>query len=62
MKPSLERSQRFSEDFDAQFRWYLEHAGEQVAERFLNAGPARRAATSSRTRSSMTSSYASSGR
>ena len=31
------RSAFFSVDFDRQFRWYLEHAGERVAVRFLTA-------------------------
>jgi toxin ParE1/3/4 len=33
----VRRSAFFREDFDRQFRWYLEHAGERVAVRFLAA-------------------------
>jgi toxin ParE1/3/4 len=37
MKPSLRRHDDFNSDFDRQYRWYLEQAGEIVAERFLKA-------------------------
>jgi toxin ParE1/3/4 len=37
MKLSLERSEQFTSDFDQQYRWYLGHSGERVAESFLNA-------------------------
>jgi len=37
MKLSLYRSQDFNADFDQQYRWYLEQAGEDLAERFLAA-------------------------
>jgi toxin ParE1/3/4 len=37
MSLSLARSERFDADFELQYRWYLEHAGEKVATRFLNA-------------------------
>ena len=37
MKLSLHRANDFNRDFDLQYRWYLEHANESVAERYLNA-------------------------
>lgn len=37
MSRSLRRSDRFTEDFDRQFRWYLAEAGETVARRYLEA-------------------------
>lgn len=36
MKQSF-RTEGFNADFDAQNRWYLEHAGEEVAGKFLSA-------------------------
>jgi plasmid stabilization system protein ParE len=36
MKQSF-RAEEFNADFDAQHRWYLEQAGEDVAKNFLNA-------------------------
>lgn len=33
----LHRSDYFNRDFDLQYRWYLEHAGEEIAERYLTA-------------------------
>jgi toxin ParE1/3/4 len=37
MKLTLHRARGFNADFDMQYRWYLEKAGEDVAERFLQA-------------------------
>ena len=37
MKLALQRSKDFNRDFDLQYRWYLEQAGEAAAERYLNA-------------------------
>jgi toxin ParE1/3/4 len=37
MKLALQRSKDFNRDFDLQYRWYLERAGEAVAERYLGA-------------------------
>lgn len=37
MSVPLYRSGDFNKDFDLQYRWYLEVANEEVAERFLNA-------------------------
>jgi plasmid stabilization system protein ParE len=37
MKLSLHRAETFNADFDQQYRWYLEPAGEELAERFLMA-------------------------
>ena len=37
MTLALHRSDCFNHDFDLQYRWYLEQAGEAVAERYLNA-------------------------
>jgi len=37
MSLSLERSEWFEADFELEFRWYLQHAGEKQATRFLNA-------------------------
>jgi plasmid stabilization system protein ParE len=37
MKLSLHRAEEFNADFDQQHRWYLEQAGEELAERFLMA-------------------------
>jgi len=37
MKTGLHRSEDFSRDFDLQYRYYLDRAGEEVAERFLEA-------------------------
>ena len=37
MKLALHRSDDFHGDFDLQYRWYLEQAGEAVAERYLDA-------------------------
>ena len=37
MKLLLHRSEDFNRDFDLQYRWYLEQAGEAVAERYLSA-------------------------
>ena len=34
MKLALQRSDDFNLDFDLQYRWYLEQAGEAVAERY----------------------------
>jgi plasmid stabilization system protein ParE len=39
MKLTLQRADEFNADFDQQYRWYLEQAGEEVAERFLRAVP-----------------------
>jgi toxin ParE1/3/4 len=39
MKLTLQRADEFNSDFDQQYRWYLEQAGEEVAGRFLNAVP-----------------------
>ena len=37
MKLSLHRADAFNADFDQQHRWYLEEAGEELAERFVTA-------------------------
>lgn len=37
MNDSLHRADEFNRDFDFQYRWYLEQAGEGVAERYLEA-------------------------
>ncbi|MGD0252904.1 MAG: type II toxin-antitoxin system RelE/ParE family toxin [Verrucomicrobiota bacterium] len=37
MKLSLHRAEEFNADFDQQHRWYLEQAGEELAERFVTA-------------------------
>jgi len=37
MKLSLHRAETFSADFDQQYRWYLEQAGEELTGRFLKA-------------------------
>ena len=37
MTLALQRSEDFNRDFDVQYRWYLEQAGETVAERYLQA-------------------------
>ena len=37
MKPSPQRADEFNADFDQQYRWYAEQAGEKLAERFLRA-------------------------
>jgi len=37
MNLALHRSDDFNRDFDLQYRWYLEQAGEAVAERYLQA-------------------------
>ena len=37
MKLSLQRADEFNADFDQQYRWYAEQAGEELAERFLRA-------------------------
>ncbi len=37
MSLELHRSEDFNRDFDLQYRWYLEHAGEVLAERYLEA-------------------------
>jgi toxin ParE1/3/4 len=37
MKLSLQRADEFNVDFDQQYRWYVEQAGEDLAERFLRA-------------------------
>lgn len=37
MKLSLQRADEFNADFDQQYRWYVEQAGEELAERFLRA-------------------------
>lgn len=37
MRLSLHRAGDFKADFDQQYRWYLEQAGEELAERFLEA-------------------------
>jgi toxin ParE1/3/4 len=37
MTLALHRSDDFNRDFDLQYRWYLEQAGEAVAERYLQA-------------------------
>ena len=37
MKPALHRSNYFNGDFDLQYRYYLGRAGEETAERFLEA-------------------------
>jgi plasmid stabilization system protein ParE len=37
MKLSLQRAYEFNADFEQQYRWYADHAGEEIAERFLRA-------------------------
>jgi len=37
MRLSLHRAEEFNADFDRQYRWYLDQAGEVVAGNFLNA-------------------------
>ena len=37
MNLPYQRGTKFNADFDAQYRWYFEHAGEEVAGRFLQA-------------------------
>jgi toxin ParE1/3/4 len=37
MKLLLHRAEDFNADFDLQYCWYLEQAGEELAERFLEA-------------------------
>ena len=37
MMLTLHRSEFFNGDFDLQYRWYLEHAGGEIAERYLTA-------------------------
>lgn len=37
MKLSLQRADEFNSDFDHQYGWYVEKAGEEIAERFLRA-------------------------
>ena len=37
MNLTLHRSDDFNRDFDLQYRWYLQQAGEAVAERYLQA-------------------------
>jgi toxin ParE1/3/4 len=37
MTLALHRSDDFNRDFDLQYRWYLEQAGEAIAERYLDA-------------------------
>ena len=37
MKLPLQRADEFNADFDQQYRWYVEKAGAEVAERFLRA-------------------------
>lgn len=37
MKPSLQRADEFNADFEQQYRWYADQAGEEIAERFLRA-------------------------
>ena len=37
MTLALHRSDDFNRDFDLEYRWYLEQAGQVVAERYLNA-------------------------
>jgi plasmid stabilization system protein ParE len=37
MKLTLQRADEFNADFDQQYRWYVEQAGEEVVERFLRA-------------------------
>ena len=37
MKLSLQRADEFNTDFDQQYRWYEEQAGEELAERFFRA-------------------------
>ena len=39
MKLTLQRADEFNADFNQQYRWYLEQAGEEVAELFLQAVP-----------------------
>jgi plasmid stabilization system protein ParE len=39
MKLTLQRADEFNADFDQQYRWYLEQAGDEVAEQFLQAVP-----------------------
>ncbi len=37
MKLSLHRAEEFNADFDQQYRWYLQEAGEELAGRFVAA-------------------------
>jgi len=37
MNLSLHRADEFNADFDQQYHWYLEQAGEELAKRFLSA-------------------------
>jgi toxin ParE1/3/4 len=37
MKLTLQRADEFNADFDQQYRWSMDKAGEEVAERFLRA-------------------------
>lgn len=37
MKLLLHRAEKFNADFDQQYRWYLQQAGEELASRFLDA-------------------------
>jgi len=37
MKLSLQRAGEFNADFEQQYCWYADHAGEEIAERFLRA-------------------------
>jgi hypothetical protein len=37
MRLALHRAEEFNADFDRQYRWYLQKAGEDLAERFLEA-------------------------
>ena len=37
MKLSLQRADEFNADFEQQYRWYADQAGEEIAERFLRA-------------------------
>lgn len=37
MKLSLQRADAFNTDFEQQYHWYADRAGEEIAERFLRA-------------------------
>jgi len=37
MSPFYQRGEEFNADFDMQYRWYFERAGESVADQFLEA-------------------------
>jgi toxin ParE1/3/4 len=37
MKLTLQRADEFNADFEQQYRWYADQAGEEIAERFLRA-------------------------